>query len=160
MTCQYFIEHCQRRTLDGGSIFRILAPCNDAQEPSPHIQVVQLGTRLGLHQPREHIVHESTALSGLHHERWSVSAARFAPGEVYGSFFVCMRDEPELDFGGARQRDGLGYAAFGHVERGHETLLKLYASAQDQPELDRPIRVDCVRVIDLNATPDEQATDE
>ncbi|MEO0974519.1 MAG: peptidylprolyl isomerase [Pseudomonadota bacterium] len=159
VTCRYFIDLCERGGLDDGRVFRILAPLNDALEMSPHIQVVQLGSAQGLSAPRERIAHESTRLSSLSHRRWSVSASRFAPGEVYRSFFVCMRDEPVLDFGGTRQDDGLGYAAFGEVIDGHDTLLALSARAEAQPELHKPIPVHRVRVVSLTTTPTTQGPD-
>ena len=37
-----------------------------------------------------------------------------------------MRDEPELDFGGCRQPDGQGFAAFGQVIEGFKTLERIY----------------------------------
>ncbi|MEO0423611.1 MAG: peptidylprolyl isomerase [Pseudomonadota bacterium] len=160
VTCRYFIDLCERGSLDDGRVFRILAPTNDALEMPPHIQVVQLGNQQGLGAPRERIAHESTALSGLAHRRWSVSASRFAPGEVYRSFFVCMRDEPVLDFGGTRQDDGLGYAAFGEISDGHDTLLALSARAETQPELDAPIPVHRVRVVSLTAPPTTQGPEQ
>jgi peptidyl-prolyl cis-trans isomerase A (cyclophilin A) len=78
----------------------------------------------------------------LRHLRGTVSLARFLPGAVYHSFFVCMRDEPALDQGGARNPDGLGFAAFGQVVRGFEHLHRLYlehARTERGEYLDAPI---------------------
>jgi peptidyl-prolyl cis-trans isomerase A (cyclophilin A) len=41
---------------------------------------------------------------------------------------VCMRDEPALDEGGARNPDGLGFAAFGSVVEGFEHLQRLFVA--------------------------------
>jgi len=37
-----------------------------------------------------------------------------------------MHDEPELDFGGCRQPDGQGFAAFGQVIEGFKTVEQIY----------------------------------
>jgi peptidyl-prolyl cis-trans isomerase A (cyclophilin A) len=109
---------------DGSSIFRIVRPGQHPAEPSP-IEVVQMGHRSADEKLAPSIRHESTRMSGLSHRRGTVSLARFAPGAVYHSFFVCMRDEPGLDAGGSRHGDGQGFAAFGHVTRGFERLEQL-----------------------------------
>ena len=41
-----------------------------------------------------------------------------------------MRHEPELDFGGSRQPDGQGFAAFGRVIDGFDTLERIYRRAE------------------------------
>ncbi|MFK8051356.1 MAG: peptidylprolyl isomerase [Woeseiaceae bacterium] len=143
-TCDYFVSLAERGELDTGGIFRVVADDKGDQQIEQPIHVVQLGTGKGFDEPRSHIKHESTDLSGLSHHQWTVSAARFAPGELYASFFVCMDNEPELDFGGSRQPDGLGFAAFGKISAGFSTLRKLYAKAGPGELLDRPIDVSTV----------------
>jgi peptidyl-prolyl cis-trans isomerase A (cyclophilin A) len=88
------------------------------------------------------IRHETTGATGLRHTRGTVSLARFAPGAVYHSLFVCMRDEPSLDQGGARHPDGLNFAAFGYIARGFEHLKHLFDGHAMGPEYpDRPLQV-------------------
>lgn len=43
---------------------------------------------------------------------------RFAPDSAQGDFFICINDQPSLDFGGMRNPDGQGFAAFGQVTVG------------------------------------------
>lgn len=145
VTCDYFCEHASDHALDNGTIFRITSPANHSDKDQHPISVVQVGLRDGLDARRTHISHESTDKSGLRHSKWTVSVARFAPGEVYTSFFICMQDEPVLDYGGARPEDGLGYAAFGKITAGYEILEKIYARAQRQELLEVPISVRTVR---------------
>jgi peptidyl-prolyl cis-trans isomerase A (cyclophilin A) len=56
-----------------------------------------------------------------------------------------MRDEPALDEGGARNPDGLGFAAFGTVVQGFEHLRRLFEtnalSAEYPPSPVRLLRV-------------------
>jgi peptidyl-prolyl cis-trans isomerase A (cyclophilin A) len=75
-----------------------------------------------------------------------VSLARFAPGAVYHSMFVCIRDEPCLDEGGARNPDGLGFAAFGYVAEGFEQLQRMFNEHRHGVQyLGTPIRLQTVR---------------
>ncbi|MFK8049634.1 MAG: peptidylprolyl isomerase [Halioglobus sp.] len=147
VTCKYFCDLAANHALDNGTIFRILAPINHSDQDSHPIGVVQVGLQEGLHARRTTIAHESTDKSGLVHRKWTVSAARFAPGEVYGSFFICMREDPELNHGGPRTSDSKGYAAFGSITAGHDVLEKIYARAQVQELLDVPISVPRVRLM-------------
>ncbi len=140
-TCAYFEAIAQKNALDNSIIFRIISHDNHRPGDTCPIQVVQIGTPQKFSTARESITHENTRQTGLCHRKWTVSAARFDAGELYRSFFVCMRDEPELDFGGRRQPDGEGYAAFGHVIDGFATLEKIFGRAEDDEMLRDPIPV-------------------
>ena len=144
-TCRYFCQLAHDGGLDRGEIFRVTTDENRSRSDIPAINVVQFGTRRGLDEERSQIVHESTLQTGLRHRRFTVSASRFAPGEVYGSFFICMRDEPELDFGGARHSDGQGYAAFGDVDDGSDVLERIFAKADTEEIMRVPIRIHSIK---------------
>ncbi|MFK8016958.1 MAG: peptidylprolyl isomerase [Gammaproteobacteria bacterium] len=152
-TCDYFRASVEHGALNSAVVFRVLAEKNQRASAAPSIDVVQLGTPQGLNAQRATIAHEDTLKTGLPHQRWTVSAARYAPGELYGSFFVCMRDEPELDVGGTRNEDGLGFAAFGQVVSGFETLEALHAGAESRDVLKHSVTVQHVSI--EPATPDE-----
>ena len=133
----YFLADVDAGVLDGSSIFRIVRE---------KIAVIQLGLRETNPAIPPVIAHEPTGTTGLRHLRGTVSLARFAPGAVYHSVFVCMRDEPSLDEGGARNPDGQGFAAFGHVVDGFEHLQRIFAAHALGPEyLQTPIRLESVR---------------
>ncbi len=146
-TCAYFLSLARSGFLDASSIFRIVAPANHRpDEPCP-INVVQIGPKHALADTRHQIEHEDTKITGLSHRKWTVSAARFEPEQLYGNFFVCMRDEPSLDFGGARQPDGQGFAAFGEIVSGFETLEDVFCKAESNEFLRKPIRVRAVKLL-------------
>lgn len=145
-TCQYFRRLVNEGTLDDGAVFRITTKTNFSSSDEPPIEVIQIGTPLGLDEPRSPIPHESTSMTGLTHRQFTVSASRFAPGELYGSFFICMRDEPALDCGGERHADGLGYAAFGEVVVGQTTLERIYERAEANEVLSKPIPIQSIRL--------------
>lgn len=145
-TCRYYLELATAGRLDNGTVFRITTGDGDDRNP---IRVIQCGTHRGLDERWDSITHESTRDTGIRHRRWTVSAARFKAGVVYSSFFVCLRDEPALDFGGGRHDDGLGYAAFGEVCDGFETLEVVYAKAEPGELLSNPILMRSVEIISL-----------
>jgi len=122
----YFLADVDAGTLDGSSIFRIVNIDNQPANHPAKIEVIQMGLRETDPTVAPTIEHESTNKTGLRHKRGTVSLARFAPGAVYHSLFVCMRDEPCLDEGGARNPDGLGFAAFGYVAQGFEQLQRIF----------------------------------
>ena len=145
-TCRYYRDIAARGDLDDGIVFRVTTRENDSRSNGWPIDIVQFGTQNGLDGERRLIPHESTNTTGMTHRRWTVSASCFSPGEVYGSFFVCMRDEPALDFGGGRRSDRQGYAAFGEVIDGYGTLQTLYGLAGSSEILEQPIYIDRVAV--------------
>ena len=51
--------------------------------------------------------------------------ARLKPGTASSEFFICINDQPELDYGGKRNSDGQGFAAFGQVIKGMEIVKKI-----------------------------------
>ena len=55
-----------------------------------------------------------------------------------------MRDEPALDFGGKRQPDGQGFAAFGRVVAGFETIEHAYRRAESEEVLKTEIPIHTV----------------
>lgn len=140
-TCAYFSRLASSGAFRAGRVFRIV---DGGQQPAADacpIQVVQFGRREMLDAPRDRLEHESTDRTGLRHDRWTVSAARFDPGELYGSFFVCLRDEPELDYRGRRHPDGLGFAAFGRVVSGYDIVQTLQRRSEKQELLSQPIDI-------------------
>lgn len=73
------------------------------------------------------IAHEPTSETGLRHDTGAISLGRFDPGTASGgAFFICLSDNPLLDAGNGRG-DGLGYAAFGHVEAGLDVARAIQA---------------------------------
>lgn len=140
-TCAYFRQLAEQGAFADGSIFRVVSRERHASLEATPIDVVQVGTHLGFSELRRSVPHEHTGLTGLRHRQGTVSAARFAPGELYGSFFVCLHDEPALDFGGKRHEDNAGFAAFGEVTRGWDVILGAHRRAEDSTSLAQRIPV-------------------
>ncbi len=84
---------------------------------------------------------ERTSETGLRHKDGVVSMARDTPDSATSDFFICVGDQPSLDFGGARNLDGQGFAAFGRVVSGMDVVKKIQASPADGQKLTPPITI-------------------
>ena len=89
---------------------------------------------------------ERTRATGLSHEDGTISMARDAPNTATSDFFICIGDQRALDFGGKRNPDGQGFAAFGRVVLGMDVVRKIQAAPAVGQRLEPPIRIiDIVR---------------
>ncbi len=96
------------------------------------------------------ILHENTQQTGISHHDGVISMARSEPGTANSEFFICIGDQPSLDFGGSRNPDGQGFAAFGKVIHGMEvvrSIQKLPTSGEWQ-FLQKPVRIKNVVILD------------
>ncbi|MBO9558567.1 MAG: peptidylprolyl isomerase, partial [Caulobacter sp.] len=64
--------------------------------------------------------------TGILHTDGVISMARAEPGTATADFFICLGDNPALDFGGKRTSDGQGFAAFGRVVEGMEVVRAIH----------------------------------
>lgn len=92
------------------------------------IQVIQAS----VNSEREHelggsIPLERTSETGLQHLDGTLSMARSTPDSAVSDFFICINDQPGLDFGGMRNPDGQGFAAFGRVTKGMDIVRTIQA---------------------------------
>jgi len=147
VTVAHYLAHVDRQLLDGGAVYRIVTLANQGPETRHKIEVVQWGMNRPDDRPPPlpPIAHETTRQSGLRHLDGTVSMARAQPGSATAEYFVCVGDQPELDFGGGRNPDGLGFAAFGRVVAGMDVIRALHARAEADQYLAQPVRVRSVR---------------
>lgn len=91
---------------------------------------------------------ERTRDTGLKHLDGSISMARGRPDTARDDFFICVGDQPELDFNGKRNNDGQGFAVFGQVIKGMDVVRKIHSSANEGQTLTPKIMIQ--RAIRLN----------
>lgn len=140
VTASHFLQVVKDRLLDGGSFYRSVREGNDSNPIM--INVLQGGT-----QGRDNIpdispvAHETTQMTGIRHLDGVISMARSAPGTAKAEFFICIGDEPELDFGGRRNPDGQGFAAFGKVTGGLQLVRDIWSAPAIGQQIDPPVRI-------------------
>ena len=85
---------------------------------------------------------ERTKVTGIKHTDGAISMARDGPNTATSDFFICIGDQPSLDYGGKRNPDGQGFAAFGHVVLGMDIVRKIHQAPAEGQRLEPPIRID------------------
>jgi peptidyl-prolyl cis-trans isomerase A (cyclophilin A) len=128
VTVENFLRLVDGGHLDGGSFYRVVTFAND--NGNPKIEVIQGG--LGdIDSPFPPIDHETTGQTGILHRDGVISMARGEVGTASSEFFICIGDQPGLDFGNVRNADKQGFAAFGKVVRGMDVVRKINGAPAD-----------------------------
>jgi peptidyl-prolyl cis-trans isomerase A (cyclophilin A) len=146
ITAANFLRYVDAKLYDGSTFHRTVTMTNQPNN-AVRIEVIQGG---GLPADKEFppIAHETTAVTGLRHLDGTISMARDKPGTATSSFFFCINDQPELDFGGRRNPDGQGFSAFGRVVKGMDVVRAIQALPAQGQQLTPPVKILSVRRID------------
>jgi len=136
LTVANFLKYADARLYDSSSFFRAVTLQNQPKD-SIKIEVIQGGDIDSL-KDFAPIPLETTQLTGLHHKNGTISMARSGPATATSSFFICINDQPALDFGGKRNKDGQGFAAFGKVTAGMEVVKKIQQLYPEQGQYFKP----------------------
>ncbi len=124
-----FLRYVDAGRYDGGRFHRTVTPANQPDNKIK-IEVIQAGPKPGAEEfPPVKL--ERTRDTGRRHKDGTVSMARDEPDTATGDFFVCVGDQPELDFGGKRNPDGQGFAAFGRVTKGMDVVRAIQKGKAD-----------------------------
>lgn len=84
---------------------------------------------------------ERTSETGLKHLDGTLSMARSTPDSAVSDFFICINDQPALDFGGMRNPDGQGFAAFGRVTEGMDVVRTIQSQPAQGQRLDPAVPI-------------------
>ena len=126
VTTNNFIKYIDEKRYIGTTFYRVVTPKNQPLSKIK-IEVIQGGLYEDNHlQALPPIVHESTKETGILHKDGVISMARYEPGTATFEFFICVGDQPSLDFGGGRNSDNHGFAAFGKVIDGMDVVRKIH----------------------------------
>ena len=131
LTAANFLRYVDEGLFKDAMFYRVVTKSNQPQNDIK-IEVIQGGlfTEEKMYEP---IAHETTEKTGILHKDGVISMARNEPGTATSEFFICVGGQPELDFGGKRNPDGQGFAAFGKVIEGMDVVREI----QQQPEIEQ-----------------------
>ncbi len=124
-TTANFLKYVDAGHYDGGTFHRTVKMDNQPESPIK-IEVIQAGVNADKAKAGfEPITLERTNTTGLRHNDGAVSMARGGADSATSGWFICINDQPSLDFGGQRNPDGQGFAAFGRVVTGMDVVRKI-----------------------------------
>jgi peptidyl-prolyl cis-trans isomerase A (cyclophilin A) len=145
VTSANFLKYVEAGLYDGGRFHRATRPDNYTPQPPnrPPMEIVQAG--INPERRKEGfppIPLERTSVTGLRHVVGTVSMARAPDADSARSdFFICLDEQPSLDFGGKRFDDGQGAAAFGRVVAGMDVVRKIQQQPTEQQALRPPVTI-------------------
>lgn len=141
LTANNFLNLVNGGILNNATFYRVVRMDNQPNN-EVKIEVIQGGLfrdeEIIKHKP---VQHETTQTTGLRHLNGTISMARVEPGTASTEFFICVGPQPELDFGGKRNPDGQGFAAFGTVVSGMEVVKKIQQQKDQQQYLTEPVKI-------------------
>jgi peptidyl-prolyl cis-trans isomerase A (cyclophilin A) len=128
VTAANFLAYVDGGHYDGGTFHRTVRLDNQP-ESTIKIEVIQAGVNPDKSKAGfAPIALERTSVTGLRHKDGVVSMARGAPDSANSGWFICINDQPSLDFGGMRNPDRQGFAAFGRVVSGMDVVRRIQAA--------------------------------
>lgn len=146
-TVAAFLKNVEAEIYSSSSFYRVL---NDDNQPSnaAKTNLIQGGiwNKKNKKPVAENIPHEPTQLTGITHLNGTLSMARTTPGSASSEFFICIGDQPGLDFGGENNADGQGYAAFGKLVKGQSVLLKIYRQEEFNQQFTPPVHIFSIKL--------------
>jgi peptidyl-prolyl cis-trans isomerase A (cyclophilin A) len=136
VTVANFLKYIDAHLYDSSSFFRAVTLSNQPDNPVK-IEVIQ-GGDVDSTKEFAPIPLETTLQTGLLHKDGSISMARGKPASATSSFFICINDQPSLDYAGKRNKDGQGFAVFGKVISGMDIVKKIQQLHPEQGQYFKP----------------------
>ncbi|MFP2907043.1 peptidylprolyl isomerase [Pyxidicoccus sp. 3LFB2] len=140
-TVRNFLHYVDAGLYAGGVFHRTVKPDNQPASPVK-IEVIQAGIDPSRKsEDQAPIPLERTKDTGLKHLDGTVSMARDTPDTATSDFFICVGNQPELDFGGKRNPDGQGFGAFGRVVKGMDVVRAIQQAPASAQQLTPPVKI-------------------
>ena len=143
LTVRNFLRYVDAGFYDGGIFHRTVTTKPDNQ-PDKQIKIDVIQASINNTKAKQGfaaIPLERTQKTGLKHEDGTISMARSEPDSATSDFFICLGAQPELDYGGKRNPDGQGFAAFGRVIKGMAVMRKIQAAPAQGQKLSPSIKI-------------------
>ena len=143
-TVANFLKYVDGKFYDGGRFHRTVTPKNQPDN-KVKIEVIQAGINPAkIKDEFKPIKLERTKDTGLKHLDGTLSMARDGPDTATGDFFICIGAQPKLDFGGKRNPDGQGFAAFGRVTKGMAVVKEIQAAPAKGQKLEPAVTIKAI----------------
>jgi peptidyl-prolyl cis-trans isomerase A (cyclophilin A) len=148
VTAGNFLRYVKENRYEDAVFYRVVRADN---QPNNKVKIAVL--QGGLFEDSNHpaklppIRHETTKETGLHHTNGTLSMARWTPGTADSDFSICVGDQPELDFGGKRNPDGQGFAAFGQVIKGMDVVRKIHQLPAEEQTLKPVVKITEMKLV-------------
>ena len=150
VTAQNFLLHVINDNFNDALFYRAVRLDNQP-ENTVKIEVIQGGLfedeKTESFSP---VRHETTKETGIKHKDGTISMARIQPGSATTEFFICIGKQPELDFGGKRNPDKQGFAAFGRVTEGMKIIRNIHTYETKNQYLIEPVKIEKIAIIPKN----------
>ena len=141
VTTANFLRYVLEGFFSDGTFYRTVREDNQPDD-EVRIAVIQASADPGREDESfDEISLERTRETGMRHVDGTISMARLGPDTATHYFFICVGDQPELDFGGRRNPDGQGFGAFGQVVEGMEIVRRIHAMPAKGQNLDPPVPI-------------------
>lgn len=141
ITSKNFLDHVDHGTFKEAYFYRVVRMDNQANNDIK-IEVIQGGLFFNsIVDQIPTIAHETTKETGIFHTDGVISMARNKPGSASSEFFICVGDQPNLDYGSMRNTDGQGFAAFGKVMKGMNIVKQIQAQKDNGQMLIEKIKI-------------------
>ena len=146
-TCNNFLRHIDEHRYKDFHFYRTVTMSN---QPMSNIKIEVIHGGLGFEKDSLElppILHETTNATGIKHMNGTISMARIEPGSASSEIFICINDQPELNYGGRRNIDGQGFAAFGKVIKGLNVVKEIHSLPQKDQFLNKEVKVNSIKRI-------------
>ena len=141
VTAGNFLAHVEKGDYTNSMFYRVVRMDNQPDSPVK-IQVIQGGLFYDeVVDTIAPISHETTQKTGILHADGVISMARNQPGTASTEFFICIGDQPSLDYGGNRNPDLQGFAAFGKVIDGMDVVRTIQSLPDEGQYLLEPVPI-------------------
>jgi len=141
VTAANFLKYVDDKIFNSAFFYRVVKMDN---QPNNKIKIEVIQGGLGYDESPlslPPIEHETTDKTGILHKDGVISMARMEPGTASSEIFICVGEQPELDFGGKRNPDGQGFAAFGKVINGMDAVREIQSKPDKDQMLITPVNI-------------------
>jgi peptidyl-prolyl cis-trans isomerase A (cyclophilin A) len=151
VTAKNFLKYVDDKIFNSAFFYRVVRMDN---QPNNKIKIEVIQGGLGFDESPlslPPVEHETTDNTVILHKDGVISMARMEPGTASSEIFICIGDQPALDFCGKRNPDGQGFAAFGKVIRGMDVVREIQSKPDEEQMLVTTVNIiEVVRVKPVN----------